>query len=123
MQNAGDERLKAAQAVINEQQLTIAFPRRFSMFVRDVWNLQTRLERGSQQNLSKTLGHPRFRAAYDFLVLRSETGDADEEVAKWWTDIQEVDGSDKSPINKDLKPKKRRRRRRNRNNGNAEQAS
>lgn len=124
MQNAADERMKAAHAVTTEQQLTIAFPRRFSMFVRDVWNLQTRLEQTSQRNLSRTLGHPRFRAAYDFLVLRSETGDADKEVAKWWTNIQEVDSDGtKSPTGKDLKPRKRRRRRRNRNNGKAEQAS
>ena len=123
MQNAADERLKAAHAVINEQQLTIAFPRRFSMFVRDVWNLQNRLERGSQRNLSRTLGHPRFRAAYDFLVLRAETGEADEKVATWWTDIQAVDGDTTSPKNQGVKPRKRRRRRRNRNSGKAEEAS
>ena len=64
--NAADERLKAAQGVIDEQQLTIAFPRRLSMFIRDVWRLQSSLERRAPRNLSRTLAHPRFRAAYDF---------------------------------------------------------
>ena len=122
--NAADERLKAAHAVINEQQLTIAIPRRFSMFVRDVWSLQTRLEQRAPRNLSRTLAHPRFRAAYDFLMLRSATGEAEQEVAEWWTNIQEADPDDQNSMVKQLRPKKRRRRRRrNRGNGNAEQAS
>jgi len=36
----------------------------------------------------RLLGHPRFRAAYDFLLLRAETGEADPELAAWWTRFQ-----------------------------------
>ncbi|HET7921403.1 MAG TPA: polynucleotide adenylyltransferase PcnB, partial [Gammaproteobacteria bacterium] len=36
----------------------------------------------------RLLSHPRFRAAYDFLVLRAEVGDADQELADWWTQLQ-----------------------------------
>ena len=42
-------------------------------------------------DLAKSLSllqHPRFRAAYDFLLLRAQVGVADPELAKWWTDIQ-----------------------------------
>ncbi|MYE13798.1 MAG: polynucleotide adenylyltransferase PcnB [Gammaproteobacteria bacterium] len=88
--NAADERLKAAHSVIGEQQLTIAFPRRLSLFIRDLWRLQSSLERRSPRSLKRTLGHPRFRAAYDFLVLRAETGEADRELARWWTEAQEA---------------------------------
>ena len=110
--NAADERLKAAHSVIGEQQLTIAFPRRLSMFIRDVWRLQSSLERRPPRNLKRTLGHPRFRAAYDFLVLRAETGEADPELAQWWTDVQETSGEDRASTANPLRPAGRRRRRR-----------
>ena len=104
--NAADERLKAAHAVIGEQVLTIAIPRRMTFFIRDVWRLQTRLERKSARGV---LDHPRFRAAYDFLALRAEVGEADSDLVQWWTDIQTergVDGGDSAP-----QPRRRRRRR------------
>ena len=110
--NAADERLKAAHGVIGEQQLTIAFPRRLSMFIRDVWRLQSSLERRPPRNLKRTLAHPRFRAAYDFLVLRAETGEADPELAQWWTDVQETSGEDGGSTAVPSRPAGRRRRRR-----------
>lgn len=110
--NAADERLKAAHSVIGEQQLTIAFPRRLSMFIRDVWRLQSSLERQSPRSLKRTLGHPRFRAAYDFLVLRAETGEADPELARWWTQAQETPGEERGSTTDAPRPAGRRRRRR-----------
>ena len=110
--NAADERLKAAHSVIGEQQLTIAFPRRLSLFMRDVWRLQGTLERRSTRGLQRTLGHPRFRAAYDFLVLRAETGEADPELAQWWTDVQEAPEEERGSMANALRPAGRRRRRR-----------
>ena len=122
--NAADERLKAAQGVIDEQQLTIAFPRRLSMFIRDVWRLQSSLERRAPRNLSRTLAHPRFRAAYDFLVLRSETGEADPELAQWWTDIQDASDEQRGSMVAAVRPgEKRRRRRRGRGRASAEGAA
>ena len=37
---------------------------------------------------SRLITHPRFRAAYDFLLLRSETGGVDSELGEWWTNYQ-----------------------------------
>ncbi len=104
--NAADERLKAAHAVISEQSLTIAIPRRMTFFIRDVWRLQTRLERKTARGI---LDHPRFRAAYDFLAIRAEVGEADTELVQWWTDAQEARGTDENaPASQ---PRRRRRRR------------
>ncbi|MEM7220897.1 MAG: polynucleotide adenylyltransferase PcnB [Pseudomonadota bacterium] len=80
----------AAVDCLREQQLTIAIPRRFSQFIRDVWQLQPRLERRQRKNLKKLLGHPKFRAAYDFLLLRAEEQLVEQEIADWWTEIQET---------------------------------
>ena len=121
--NAADERLKAAHGVLAEQQLTLAFPRRLSMFVRDVWRLQTSLERRPPRGVQRTMSHPRFRAAYDFLVLRAEIGEADPEVARWWTDVQETRGEESGAAANAVRPAgRRRRRRRGRGRPNAEPA-
>jgi len=80
----------AAQECIREQQLTISIPKRFSQFVRDVWTLQPRLERRQKKNLSRMLSHPKFRAAYDFLLLRAEMNLVEQEAADFWTEIQET---------------------------------
>jgi len=80
----------AAMECIREQQLTISIPKRFSQFVRDVWSLQPRLERRQKKNLSRMLSHPKFRAAYDFLLLRAEMDLVEQEAADFWTEIQET---------------------------------
>ena len=104
--NAADERLKAAHAVIGEQALTIAIPRRLTFFIRDVWRLQTRLERKTVRGI---LDHPRFRAAYDFLAIRAQADEADTDLVQWWTDIQEKRGMQASTSTS--QPRRRRRRR------------
>ena len=110
--NAQDGENNAALAVISEQQHTIAIPKRYAMFIRDVWQLQPRLEKRSPKSLQRLLEHRRFRAGYDFLVLRSQSGDADPELAKWWTDIQELDPEARAQKVRKHAPRRRRRRRR-----------
>ena len=87
-QSMQEAETSAAHECIREQQLTIAIPKRFAQFIRDVWTLQPRLERRQRKNLSRMLSHPKFRAAYDFLLLRAEMQLVDQEVADWWTEIQ-----------------------------------
>jgi poly(A) polymerase len=57
--------------------------------------LQTRFERRSGRRALRLLEHPRVRAAYDFLLLRAESGEADPELAQWWTDLQQASGDDR----------------------------
>ena len=83
--------LVAAHEAIAAQRLTISIPRRFSSFVHDTWHLQERLETRRPKLVLRTLQHPRFRAAYDFLLLRAAAGTADRDLARWWEAIQEVD--------------------------------
>ena len=52
--------------------------------------LQPRLEHPRGRRALRVLEHPRFRAAYDLLLLRAENGLAPEAMAKWWTRLQEV---------------------------------
>ena len=57
--------------------------------------LQPRFERRSGRRALRLLEHPRFRAAYDFLLLRAESGEIEQELADWWTDIQDMSADER----------------------------
>jgi poly(A) polymerase len=78
----------ACDAVLKAQQSRVAIPRRFSVPMRELLMLQPRFNRRSGIKSLSLLQHPRFRAAYDFLLLRAEVGVADPELAAWWTHVQ-----------------------------------
>ncbi len=80
--------MQACDAVLRAQQMRVSIPRRFSIPMRELLMLQPRFNRRSGVKSLSLLQHPRFRAAYDFLLLRTQAGVADPELAKWWTDIQ-----------------------------------
>lgn len=79
--------------------------------------MQPRFKNTQGKRVSRLLSHPRFRAAYDFLLLRSQAGEVDPELAQWWTEIQtrtpEQQGQNAStPVARPAgAPRKRRRRR------------
>jgi poly(A) polymerase len=80
--------MQACDTVLRAQQSRVALPRRFAIPMRELLMLQPRFNRRSGVKSLSLLQHPRFRAAYDFLLLRAQVGVADPELAKWWTDIQ-----------------------------------
>jgi poly(A) polymerase len=79
---------EASAQVLSRQARSVAIPRALSLTMREVWMLQPRLEHTKGGRPFKLLEHPRFRAAYDFLLLRAETGEAGPELAEWWTHFQ-----------------------------------
>jgi len=112
----GTSPLEAAQVAGNqvaaEQVQVTSLPKRFSYPMREIWMLQARFERRRGKAPHRLLEHPRFRAAYDFMLLRSEVGEAPEELAGWWTDFQAVNAGDREQMVESAAPKKKRRRRR-----------
>jgi poly(A) polymerase len=74
--------------VLRAQQSRVAIPRRFAVPMRELLMLQPRFNRRSGVKSLSLLQHPRFRAAYDFLLLRAQVGVADPDLAAWWTNIQ-----------------------------------
>lgn len=81
----------AASEVIARQIRSTALPRHISMAMREVWSLQPKFNARIGSKPSRLIGHPRFRAGYDFLLLRAETGGVDPELAEWWTRYQNAD--------------------------------
>ena len=120
--HAAEAQRRAADRVTVQQLTTIALPRRFSLPMQDIWLLQSRF--GQRKRVSRLLVHPRFRAAFDFLVLRQfASAEHNEEVA-FWRDAQaaepdaasaahESDGDDGDQDDTQDAPRRRRRRRRN----------
>jgi poly(A) polymerase len=82
----------ALNEIMPEQQRSIAIPKRFQAVIKDIWILQDKLGRREGKRAFKTFEHPKFRAGYDFLLLRAQIEANPEltELAEWWTDFQEV---------------------------------
>jgi len=110
----------ALNEIMPEQQRSIAIPKRFQSVIKDIWILQDKLNRREGKRAFKTFEHPKFRAGYDFLLLRAQIEDTDElkELAHWWTDFQEVSNEARLQMIKGVKspqgskrrtPKKRRK--------------
>ena len=82
--------LRASEAVLRQQQQTISVPRRFQYMIRDIWELQNRLVQMNRRQAIHCLHHSRFRAAYDFLLLRARIEPTLASVATFWTELQEL---------------------------------
>ncbi len=80
--------LEAANSVLSKQQLFTSIPKRFSGPMRDIWFLQFRLPLRQGKKPDTLLLHKRFRAAYDFLLLREESGELEAGLGSWWTQYQ-----------------------------------
>ncbi len=81
---AEEAQRRAADRVTLHQLSTVALPRRFSLPMQEIWLLQSRFPTRQSKRVRRLLSHPRFRAAFDFLVLRlSASGEHADDVAFW----------------------------------------
>jgi poly(A) polymerase len=103
---------------LREQLRFISIPKRFSVPMREIWSFQDRFERRAGLQAYRLLENKRFRAAYDFLLLRVESGEADGALADWWTRFQTAGDHERRAMIAAATPaggkSKRRRRRRTR---------
>ena len=103
---------EAALTVIAKQQLFTSIPRRFSGPMRDIWQLQARLPNTRGKKPEILMGHKRFRAAYDFLLLRELSGEPLDGLGEWWTNYQEQNPEQRQAMQNSTPPKSKRRRKR-----------
>ena len=80
----------AGQQVVSEAARHISIPKRFSQPMREIWEFQLRLQNRRGRKAAELVDHRRFRAAYDFLLLREQTGEETGNLGSWWTDFQEL---------------------------------
>jgi poly(A) polymerase len=90
-----DAYFSAASEILTQQVRRISLPRHLTLAIREIWNQQAKFEFRVGAKASKLLSHPRFRAAYDFLLLRAQAGSASQELADWWTTYQKVNETER----------------------------
>ncbi len=117
---------EAANNIISKQQLFTSVPKRFTGPMRDIWFLQFRLPNRLGKKPDVLMAHKRFRAAYDFLLMREIAGEKTDNLGQWWTDYQEANEDQRGGMKQDRnetgsgnkRRRKRKRRPRNPNAGN-----
>ncbi len=119
---------QAGSQAISQQVTRIGIPKRFQITMKEIWELQLRLPKRFGKRAQRLLEHPRFRAAYDFLLLREDAGEQTGNLGAWWTDFQSADAVEQEAMVERLGPEKtggktRRRRRRKPSGQKAEQPS
>ena len=119
---------RAAAKVVGEQCQRVAIPRRFTFTMEEIWSLQPRFEQVQRKRVFRLMAHPRFRAAFDFLLLRADESPAMRELGQWWAHAQRLPpdvlsaalpvlggAAAEAPAPAVRKPPRPRRRRRRRN--------
>ena len=112
---------RAASEVLSEQMHSVSIPKRFTIMMKEIWSLQPRFHYRDGKRPYRFFMHPRFRAAYDFLLLRAAAREIDQEIADWWTKYQEADEAQRAKMARPAQPRRRRRRRRPRNDSSRSQ--
>ncbi len=83
---------------LRDQSQYVALPKRLADIIVDIWTLQFRMVKRQPASIFSLLNNRRFRAAYDFMLLRSQLNEVDADIAQWWTEIQEVDEAGKKEM-------------------------
>jgi len=89
-QDGADAWARAATQVVGEQCQRVAIPRRFTFTMEEIWSLQPRFEQVQRKRVFRLMSHPRFRAAFDFLLLRGDESPAMRELGQWWSHAQKL---------------------------------
>ncbi|WP_201633883.1 polynucleotide adenylyltransferase PcnB [Psychrobacter immobilis] len=90
-----EAQMHAASKVIDRQRIKTAIPKFAEQFIRDIWILQPKLAAPRSKQIVQLSEHPRFRAGFDFLLLREQCGDAEHPLSEstndmgdWWQTYQ-----------------------------------
>ena len=106
---------RAMDQAIDEQNLATAVPKRIVSMMLEIWRMQYPLEHHRARSALLLSSQKRFRAAYDFLLLRVDEAPDLKHIADWWTTFQEVDRDEQEAMMAALpQPKKRKSRRKRR---------
>ncbi|BCT67285.1 polynucleotide adenylyltransferase PcnB [Nitrosospira sp. NRS527] len=129
VRQAAEEKLipalhQAMDDVLAIQNGNLAIPRRYDAIMKEIWAMQPRFMGRSGRRPFRLVEHPRFRAAYDFMLLRCQSGEVDMELGKWWETFQHASTSEREAmLFKDEAKKKRRRSRGRRTSASSDAAS
>ncbi len=89
---------EAIDSVMAEQAEQLAIQRRYQADMREIWVMQTRFEKRSGHHPYRLLEHLRFRAGYDFMLLRCQTQEIDPSLGDWWTDFYNANQQERQAL-------------------------
>lgn len=101
----------AMDEVLGRQKAQLAIPHRHDAVMKEIWLMQQRFEQRAGQRPFRLLEQPRFRAGYDFLLLRCASGEADPELGLWWDEFQDASSERRAEMLQPDGERKRKRRR------------
>jgi poly(A) polymerase len=118
----------AMDQVLEQQAQRLAIPRRFEATIKEIWSMQPRFEQRSGQRPFRLIEHPRFRAAFDFLWLRGQSGEVSgdipaSELADWWQRFQDADHAARERLLRPDEGVKKRKRSRSRGRKRSDDAA
>ena len=79
----------AIEITLNKQNKIFPIQKRFITTMTEIWQLQPRFENLNKKRVFRLFAHPRFRAAYDFMLLRGEENEVNEQIISWWINFVE----------------------------------
>ena len=93
---AAEARAQAGLDVLKRQATRTIIPRFAETFIREVWEMQNRLLNPKPQQIEALSNHARFRAGFDFLLLREKAGDdTTQGMGLWWDQYQQMSTDEK----------------------------
>jgi|SRR5882672_408137 len=109
---------QAMDHVMKAQAGVLPIPHRYGADMREIWAMQPRFLQRAGKRPYRLLEHPRFRAGYDFVLLRGQSGELDAALGEWWERFQHAGESERAQmLVQDSEPGRRRRRRRHKPRG------
>lgn len=114
--------LAAVAGLRDDMESGWGIPQRYTATMREIWQLQPHFAHRRGRRPYRLLTQARFRAAYDFLVLRARYENGLQETADWWTRFQHADEAlrqnmtDNAPAPETAEKKRRRKPRKKKSN-------
>ncbi len=102
--------------IVSQQQKAASIPKNFFLTARTIWEMQYRMSQLKPNKCFTLVNHPRFRASFDFLQLRSRAGEPINEVYEWWSKFYHGDDTTRHNLLGELTEKERNKRSRGRKN-------
>lgn len=114
----------ASREVIARQQAYLSIPKRLSLIIKEIWHMQPQLQHPTRKRALRTLTNKRFRAAYDFLLLRHSVGEAElAPLCEWWTEIQTKSFAEQEEMCEQLTAQGQKQRKKRKRNKKHQQSS
>lgn len=82
---------EAAYITIKKQNQVLNIPKRFVKIIEEIWYLQRLFNKKSIKAIKKAAYHPKFRAGFDFMILRSELETIEPNKLNFWKKYESSD--------------------------------